>query len=449
MRNLFVAMGLFFMGCNFDNTAMPELSDAATALDPDAGSLPSEMDCAPGEIREEVCRTECGADNSYLVCRPTHVWECVVMNPALCEPDPDPVDEEPPPDHHDPLCEDRVIWHDADGDGYGNPTDYLIQSDCEDFLINYVAALDPDCDDGNPVAHPEGFEVCGNGVDEDCSGSDSACTTGDIPCVDEICGNGLDEDCDGVSDDGCSTGSPCERDARYLTPCIQPATSSRCSMAGVWGCVDGSLMCTLTMPVASTEVCGDSLDQDCNGSDLPCTSTCVPRAEICGNGIDEDCNGTDIACSTGCMSRTEICGNGLDEDCNGTDLACSTSGRRTIYEFYVPGDTWDPNSFRLRNGSWWGDENIIPCQNTGSQRMQPIGGGWYRCVAADRIDPFIGSYRRADATADFSTFDASRGICTVTAGVVWRVYDESSGTSLIPAAGLGCDTSSGAPRHDL
>lgn len=451
MRNFLtlVTFAVLSIGCNLDTSPIP--SDDPS-MDPDAGPMsppPSEMDCTPGEIREEVCRTECGADNSYLACRPTRVWECVVLNPARCtepmpEPDPDPTPDPVP----DPACDDAVYWRDADADGYGNPTDYIVRPECSPVPAGYVLAFDPDCNDSDRSTRPGGYDRCGDGVDQDCSGSDLACPASCTP-VAEVCGNGVDEDCDGTADDGCATGSACERDARYHTPCVLPATSSRCAMAGVWSCVDGSLMCALTVPVASTEVCGDGVDQDCNGSDIACSSTCTPRTEVCGDGIDQDCNGSDIACASGCTVRTETCGNGIDEDCNGSDLACSTSGRRTVYELYVPGDTWDASSFRLRNGSWWGDENIVTCQNTGSQQMQSMAGGWYRCVAADRVDPFIGSYRARGSTSDYSTFDTSRGTCTVASGVLWRVYDEASGTSLVPAAGLGCDTSSGAPRHGL
>jgi hypothetical protein len=32
-----------------------------------------------------------------------------------------------------------------------------------------------DCNDGNPNIHPGAAEVCGDGVDQDCSGEDKAC----------------------------------------------------------------------------------------------------------------------------------------------------------------------------------------------------------------------------------------------------------------------------------
>lgn len=95
-----------------------------------------------------------------------------------------------------------------------------------------------------------------------------------------------------------------------------------------------------------------------------CLNAIVPRAEICGNGIDEDCDGLDLLCdpvgecshgvSQGCyggpagtegqgichagaqlchegswgkclgvqLPAEEVCGNGIDEDCDGYDKAC-------------------------------------------------------------------------------------------------------------------------------
>jgi hypothetical protein len=444
MKNIFALLvsATCFLGCNLDTSPLPSDDPAGES---DAGvpdAMQPQMDCTPGEIRDEVCRTECGADNSYYVCRPTRVWECMVLNPLRCEtPEPDP-DPTPAPD-----CDDAVYWRDADADGYGNPTDYIVRPDCDPVPAGYVLAFDPDCNDSDRSSRPGGYDRCGDGIDQDCSGLDLACSPTCTPHT-EVCGNGVDEDCDGTADDGCASGTACERDARYHTPCVLPATSSRCTMAGVWSCVDGSLMCALTVPVASTEVCGDGLDQDCNGSDISCSSACTPRTEVCGDGIDQDCNGLDMACPSGCTVRTEICGNGIDEDCNGSDLACTSTGRRTVYELYVPGDSWDPRSFRLRNGSWWGDENIVTCLNTGSQEMQSMAGGWHVCVTNGPVNPFIGSYRATGTSSDLSTFDTSLGACAMASGILWRVHDEATGASLI-TAGLSCDTSTsgGAPRH--
>jgi hypothetical protein len=116
----------------------------------------------------------------------------------------------------------------------------------------------------------------------------------------------------------------------------------------------------------ATEICGDGIDQDCDGADLLCpgadgdgdgyvgvgaggddcddTNASVhPRAaEICGDGIDQDCDGDDLPClqdedgdgygiDDDCDDQNaavhphalEVCGDGIDQDCAGGDPACA------------------------------------------------------------------------------------------------------------------------------
>ncbi len=64
-------------------------------------------------------------------------------------------------------------YNDADGDGYGAGT---ATNACQSPGSAYVTN-NTDCNDASSTAYPGGTEVCGNSIDEDCSGADLACPT--------------------------------------------------------------------------------------------------------------------------------------------------------------------------------------------------------------------------------------------------------------------------------
>jgi len=148
---------------------------------------------------------------------------------------------------------------DGDGDGYGDST--LLELFCVEGIPEGYAICG-DCDDENPLIHPEGDELC-NGLDDDCDGAlTDAETDGD--------GDGISS-CDGDCNDG-----------------------------------DASIF------PGAEDVCDDGVDQDCSGAERLC-----PEEDNDGDNFTElagDCNDRDATVYPG---ASEACADGLDNDCDG------------------------------------------------------------------------------------------------------------------------------------
>jgi len=269
------------------------------------------------------------------------------------------------------------VWYaDADGDGFGDPSDTVVA--CEppsDYTDN-----DGDCDDADAAIHPTASELC-DGVDNDCDGlvddddggvsgtstwyadadgdsygdagssidacfqpagtvADSTdCDDGDgavNPAASEIC-DGIDNDCDGlVDDDDSSVSGTTVWHADYdgdgyggtrisTRTCVQPS-----------GYVSDSSDCDDADPSAypgGAEVC-DGADNDCDGStdEADATDAGTWFADTDGDGYgdpstsqvscdqptgytadDADCDDGDAAVNP---AASEVC-NGIDDDCDG------------------------------------------------------------------------------------------------------------------------------------
>jgi hypothetical protein len=195
--------------------------------------------------------------------------------------------------------------------------------------------------------------VCNQGLVNTCG----ACVGVNQPAA-EVCGDGLDNNCNNLVDDGCGPvcgNGSCEAGESCQTcqDCKVPGAGQPCSTGQPGVCspgkLDGCGVCVASL-TPGVEVCGDGLDNNCNGqTDENCVGvvcpdgTCGP-GETCGNcpadckvpGAGQPCatgqpgvcsQGTNNACGQ-CVgpqpAAVEVCGDGLDNNCNGqTDEGCA------------------------------------------------------------------------------------------------------------------------------
>ncbi len=138
-----------------------------------------------------------------------------------------------------------IAWYrDADGDGYGDPEARLASAVP---LHGYVTTAG-DCNDGDPAVNPGATETC-DGVDDDCDGSTDE--TGALGCTPFH----ADADGDGY---GSPTRSACRCAAGEIYNTSDTAD-----------CDDGD---SAVHPEV-VEICGDGIDQDCDGRSPGCRST--------------------------------------------------------------------------------------------------------------------------------------------------------------------------------
>ncbi|MCO4761096.1 MAG: hypothetical protein KC502_06300, partial [Myxococcales bacterium] len=211
---------------------------------------------------------------------------------------------------------------DSDGDGYCNKTATVIGSP---LVCNKGTG---DCDDSNNTVFPGKTEMC-DGADNDCDGQ-------------------LDEGCDTDGDDYCTTAM-----AVVGTPAVCPK--------GGGDCLDSNK----AVNPGATEVCGDSLDNNCAGGvdeicndgdgDGYCKGNQAPST-ACPKG-GGDCNDSNKAINPGAK---EDCSTVIDDDCNGLT---NEQGALNCKEFYPDED---------KDGFGYGSKKCM-CTQSGAESAL-VGG---------------------------------------------------------------------------
>jgi hypothetical protein len=212
-------------------------------------------------------------------------------------------------------------WYaDADIDGYGDATSTTAACTQPSGTVSD----DTDCDDTDAAVSPADAEVCDAAdVDEDCDGlvddADSS-ATGQTTWY-------ADTDTDGYGD-AASTSSACDAPTGHVgddTDCddtdiaISPGATEICN-SGVDDDCDGLADDDDTSLSGATDWYTDG-DGDGYGDEASGVAACVqPSGTLATGG---DCDDTDTAISP---AATEVCGDGVDNDCDGGASGCGISG---------------------------------------------------------------------------------------------------------------------------
>ena len=249
---------------------------------------------------------------------------------------------------------------------------------------------DPDCGANGRCVEGECFGcACQDGEERECR---TACGVGVERCrscvwtgvcsagepTDEICGDGRDNDCDGEADppDLCVCGDGEQREC--MTDCGM----------GVERCLDRVFQgCTAPRP--RTELCGNEVDEDCDGTVDEMCGGCTPgetRAceSECGRGV-ETCGDDELFRCDAPVPVDELC-DGLDNDC---DMAIDEEITRDCRTACGPGFEG------CTDGAWMGcdapeqcacdveNRDTQVCGTCGTRERECVGGMWSDWGACD------------------------------------------------------------------
>ena len=317
-------------------------------------------------------------------------------------------------DDPEAVLDPAAFYLDVDGDSFGNVSHLSYACEAPDGYV--VDATD--CDDSDPLVHPDGTEVCEpDDVDEDCDGLANDAD----PSVTEKTIWYRDQDEDGSG--GGSTASACRSPVGYT--------------AVPGDCLDTD---PRYYPGAPETDCSNPADYNCDGI------TGFVDGDSDGFPACEECDDSNAGINP---AAVEVC-DGQDNNCNGiTDGASEAIGKSTFYRD-EDGDGYGKSSAITTACSAPTGYVSIPgdCDDTKSA-VNPAGSetcnGWDDDCdgAVDDADTGVSGrttyYRDADSDS-YGTVSTTKLACLLPSGYVTNAADcNDSVTTISPAAAEICD----------